>query len=216
VRGKNPHLDKQDALLLAGFMNGARGRRATVMSARVPPESSPVVIRGAHLRDLAGMARVHVDVWKTTYRGIVPDAHLDSLCYESDIAHGFGRWLNQPPPGEAHFVALTPPEDIVGFAIGGPNRDSDPDFTGELRAIYVLKSSQGRGIGSTLVSAVARHLLSIGLDSMLVWVLEQNPYRRFYEKLGGVDVRRRIVPVAGTPLPEIGYGWKDIRRLAGT
>ncbi|HLY77497.1 MAG TPA: GNAT family N-acetyltransferase [Thermoplasmata archaeon] len=156
-----------------------------------------------------------MDAWKTTYRGIVPDAHLDGLTYENDIAHGFGRWLMDPPPGEAHFVALTAPGEIVGFAVGGPNRDPDPDFTGELGAIYVLRSSQGYGIGTSLVGVVAPHLLSIALDSMLVWVLEQNPYRRFYEKLGGIDVRRRAAPVAGATLPEIGYGWRDLRRLAG-
>lgn len=49
---------------------------------------------------------------------------------------------------------------------------------------------------------------------MIVWVLEANPYRRFYEKLGGVSVRRRVVPVAGVPLPEVGYGWKGITQLA--
>ena len=61
---------------------------------------------------------------------------------------------------------------------------------------------------------VTRHLVQLGITSMIVWVLEANPYRRFYEKLGGIAAKRRVVPVAGTPLPEVGYGWKDIRELA--
>jgi len=31
----------------------------------------------------------------------------------------------------------------VGFAVAGPNRGADPEFTGELAAIYVLKAYQG-------------------------------------------------------------------------
>jgi GNAT superfamily N-acetyltransferase len=160
------------------------------------------------------MARVHVDAWKTTYRGIVPDAHLDGLTCESDIARGFGRWLKDPPEGSAHLVATSASGEIVGFAVCGPNREADPDFSGELGAIYILKAHQGRGVGRALVREVARHLVGIGLTTMIVWVLEQNPYRRFYEKQGGTATRRRVVPVAGVPLPEVGYGWKDIRPLA--
>jgi hypothetical protein len=46
---------------------------------------------------------------------------------------------------------------------------------------------------------------------MIVWVLAQNPYRRFYEHSGGVVMRRRTEPHLGTHLPEFGYGWKDVR-----
>jgi GNAT superfamily N-acetyltransferase len=161
------------------------------------------------------MARVHVETWQTTYRGMVPDERLDRLTIESDIAGGFGSWLKEPPPGVAQFVAATPAGEVVAFALGCPNRESDPDYTGELGAIYVLKSHQGRGIGTALVGEVARFLVSTEHTSMIVWVLERNPYRRFYEHLGGTFVRKRIHSsriVAG-PVPEVSYGWKDLRPL---
>ena len=183
------------------------------MSAGNEPPAPTVHIRPANPDDLTGMARVHVDTWKTTYRGIVPDRYLDELTYESDIARGFGRWLKEPTPQWTYLVAGDPANHVLGFAVGGPNRGSDPEFQGELGAIYVLKESQRRGVGRVLVREVARHLVEMGTSSMIVWVLEANPYRRFYEKLGGVSVRRRVVPVAGVPLPEVGYGWKDITQL---
>jgi GNAT superfamily N-acetyltransferase len=157
--------------------------------------------------------RVHVDAWKTTYRGIVPDAHLDGLTVESDIAHGFGRWLTEPREGWVYLVATTASGEIVEFAVGGPTRGEEPEYAGELGAIYVLKGYQGGGVGSSLVREIARHLQSIGLSSMLVWVLEQNPYRRFYEKLGAAPARHRVAKVAGASTSEIGYGWEDIRLL---
>jgi GNAT superfamily N-acetyltransferase len=181
-----------------------------------PVPTGPVFVRRAVPDDLTGMARVHVETWKTTYRGIVPDERLDRLTVESDIAGGFGRWLREPPAGVAIFVALTRADKIVGFALACPPREPEPDFSGELGAIYVRKAHQGRGVGTALVRDAARHLLHLGRTSMIVWVLEQNPYRRFYERLGGVVVRKRMRDsrLAGVPLPEVSYGWKDIRRLA--
>ena len=37
--------------------------------------------REARPEDLPDMARIRVDTWKAAYRGIVPDAYLDSLTY---------------------------------------------------------------------------------------------------------------------------------------
>jgi GNAT superfamily N-acetyltransferase len=162
------------------------------------------------------MARVHVETWKTTYRGLVPDNRLDALTVDSDIAGGFGSHLQHPPPGEAQFVALMPPGEVVGFAMGGPAREPEPDYTGELGAIYVLRSHQRRGVGSALVGEVARHLVRTGHTGMMVWVMEQSPYRRFYEHLGGTVHRRVEHPsrIAGGPVPTVSYVWVDIGPLA--
>lgn len=164
------------------------------------------------------MARVHVETWKATYRGMVLDARLDRLTVDSDIAGGFGSYLAHPPPGVAQFVAVTPEEDVVGFAMGCPNREPALalEYSGELGSIYVLPSYQGRGVGSALVGEVVRHLLHTGHTSMIVWVLEQNPYRRFYERLGGTVGRTRLREsrTAGGPVPEVSYVWNDLRPLA--
>jgi GNAT superfamily N-acetyltransferase len=179
--------------------------------------SRSVTIRPAVLEDLPAMARVHVDGWKTAYRGIVPDELLDRLTVESDLASGFGSGVKRRRPGGEVFVSVTPGGEIVGYALSGPNRVADGDFDGELDAIYVLRSSQGQGIGTGLVRETARYLLRAGHTSMIVWVLEQNVYRRFYERLGGSLVGKRVGEphrLGGGPLTEISYGWKDIRPLA--
>ncbi len=48
---------------------------------------------------------------------------------------------------------------------------------------------------------------------MLVWVLEQNPARGFYEHLGGVDLRAKPIQIGGKDLVEVAYGWRDLRTL---
>lgn len=48
---------------------------------------------------------------------------------------------------------------------------------------------------------------------MLVWVLAENPFRRFYEALGGQYVRTEQFELGGAMLDEVAYGWRDIRTL---
>ncbi len=45
---------------------------------------------------------------------------------------------------------------------------------------------------------------------MLIWVLADNPSRRFYERLGGQLVREAEVELGGQRLRELAYGWKNL------
>jgi GNAT superfamily N-acetyltransferase len=150
---------------------------------------------------------------------MVPDEFLDGLTVEGDIASGFGSGLEERRAGAEQFVALTSAAGIAAYALACSNQEPAPDFTGELEATYVLHPHLGRGVGTLLVREVARYRVSTGRTSMIVCLLEQNPYRRFYELLGGTLAGRRVGEphrLGGRPLPEVAYGWKDIRRLANS
>ena len=171
-------------------------------------------IRLGQLDDADGLARVHVDAWRAAYKGIVPDAHLASLSYEQRAE----RWRNNitapATSGTFLYVAVHDAGHIIGFAGGGPDRDGDPNYLGELYALYVHPDYFRRGIGTQLAQTVARRLVQDGMSSMLVWVLERNPARRFYESLGGKYLRDKTVTIGGAELIEVAYGWPDIRALA--
>lgn len=166
-------------------------------------------IRKAVLADVNGIAKVHVDGWKTTYRGIVPDEYMNKLTYEKRAQ----LWDRVIPTGNV-FVAEDETGQIMGFADGGKERTGDyPEYTGELYAIYIFKGEQGKGIGKRLLMAVTEELVKQGIHSMLVWVLKDNPSCRFYEKLGGKLVDSTAVDFSGTLLDEIAYGWNDLSLL---
>jgi GNAT superfamily N-acetyltransferase len=168
-------------------------------------------IRAAAIADAPAIARVHVDSWRTTYKGIVPNDHLANLSYEERESMWRGVIENEAAPQRV-FIA----EDnggVIGFAACGPERTHNPTYTGELYAIYLFQQHQRRGIGRELTRAVADYLLEQGHSGMLVWVLEQNPSRRFYEALGGEEVERKTIPIGGVNLSEVAYGWRDIYRL---
>lgn len=164
-------------------------------------------IRKAVTGDARGIAEVHVDSWLSTYRSIVPDDYLDSLTYEGR-EQSWKRGLLQ----DGIFVAEDTNGKIIGFATGGKERSGDyPDVEGELYAIYLLKDLQTKGTGRALTAAVATDLLEKGIRSMLVWVLADNPSRRFYERMGGKLLDEKTIEIAGEDLLEVAYMWEDIR-----
>jgi GNAT superfamily N-acetyltransferase len=170
-------------------------------------------VRLAQEADAAGIARVHVDTWRSAYAGLLPDKLLASLSYER--RENYWRSLladaNRP---EFVYVAENEDGQIVGFVSGGPERSGDALYKGELYAIYVLAEHQGRGTGRQLVRANCQRLIEQGLTSMLLWVLDTNPWRAFYDALGGKPVREKQETIGDATLTEVGYGWENIRPLA--
>ncbi len=170
-------------------------------------------IRRALPSDAPGIARVHVQSWRSTYVEIVPDDYLASLdCTERE------RIWRRLIADEAQvtYVAEHRRDGIVGFVGGGPAREDDMACTGELYAIYLLEQHQRRGIGRRLVRELCAWLLSQDLTSMYTWVLEENPYRRFYESLGGIELRRQTITIGGQDVVEVANGWDDITPLVST
>lgn len=171
-----------------------------------------MVIREAKPTDATPIARVVVDTWRTTYAGIVPQDYLDGLTYEQRA----GVWQARLSPAgtlwPGWFVYVVEDDDrnVIGFAGGGPQHGEVRPFSGELGFIYLFKSHQRQGIGRQLMATVALRLRQQGHNSMLVWVLAANPYRSFYEALGGRPVAERNVNIGGADLPEVAYGWQNL------
>jgi len=174
---------------------------------------STAIIRPAGLKDAEGIAYVHVTGWQETYRGLMPDAVLNNLSVERRTQEWRGILKAEANTYHPTVVAQVD-NQIVGFANSGREREGDLQFKGELFAIYVLKRFQGQGVGRGLVRAAAKELLAIDLSSMLVWVLSDNPYQKFYERLGGIYVREKPLQIGDVLLLEKAYGWTDIHPLA--
>jgi GNAT superfamily N-acetyltransferase len=169
-------------------------------------------IRTAKMNDAAAIAKVHVDSWRTTYKGIVPDEFLASLSYEQR-EQLWRRVLTDPSGPSVVSVAEDEYGKIVGFASGGPECTGDPIYTGELYAIYLLAQHQGKGIGRQLAITLVNRLRQEGMTALLLWVLAENHSRKFYERLGGRPISEKTVIIGGVPLIEVAYCWRDIRMI---
>lgn len=165
-------------------------------------------IRPATPLDAPGIARVHVDSWRTTYAGIVPQDYLDSLTHERREQY-WQKALGNPNNRSFVYVAQSSAGEIVGFACAGPAQPDNEAYMGELYAIYILKDRQGKGIGRSLFNAVVERLAQTGVNSMLLWVLAGNPVCGFYEAMGGRKVDEKQVQMGGATLTELAYAWDD-------
>lgn len=168
-----------------------------------------MIVREAGVEDAGAIARVHVDSWRTTYRGIVPDELLDNLSYEQRESSWCSILRDAANQGQFVYVAEEESGQIVGFAAGGIERTGDRVYQGELYAIYLLETHQGKGIGRRLALSVAQRLAQLNIHSLLVWVLADNPACRFYEALGGKNLYEKQIELGKVMLDEIAYGWTD-------
>jgi len=168
-----------------------------------------MLIRPARIEDAPAIAKVHVESWRTTYAGIIPDDVLAGL--RTDQREQMWRdFLSRGHPTAFLLVAENDDGEVVGFANAGPERENDPLYKAELYAIYLLHSSQKQGIGRALFDVVIENLQALNFTSMLVCVLAENQARQFYERMGGQYLREKPITIGGMELVEVAYGWDSI------
>ncbi len=175
--------------------------------------TGPVLVRPALPADAPGIAQVRVDSWRTTYRGMIPDAYLDAMKVEASTAL-WQRVLDAAPNGTSVFVAADD-AGVCGFAAGLMLAERKFELDAELSAIYLRPDRQRAGIGRRLVAAVLGAQRGYGATGLLTWVIAANRgARTFYERLGGEIVAEQPFQWDGMNLVEAGYGWRDLDILA--
>lgn len=157
---------------------------------------------------------MHVESWRTTYRGLVANDVLDNLSVERRAAYWASSLNDQETTTRTFIAEDTDTGEIVGFASAGPERDGHETYRSELYAIYLLEEAQGMGLGKLLTAAVVDALLDAGYESMMVWVLADNPARQFYRAIGGAEITSKRIQIGPDDLEEIALGWDDLAVLA--
>lgn len=167
-----------------------------------------ISIRLATPNDAVAIAHVHVESWRTTYAGIVPEEYLAGLD-ESLRVKLWQEWLG----GGAVILVAERKAAIVGFVHAGKIRESIETADAEIYSLYLLREAQGRGIGRCLLHEVALVLEEQGFKSLGLWVLERNRSRGFYENCGGRLAASKVIEIGGARLMEVAYWWPDLALL---
>ncbi|MCL6603662.1 MAG: GNAT family N-acetyltransferase [Paenibacillus sp.] len=161
-------------------------------------------VRLASVNDIEGIARVHVDSWKSTYHGILPDTVLANISIETRI-NNWKLILNNLHQDEVIYIIEDDSGNIVGFVHGGKCREMEYDF--ELYALYLLKTAQGNGYGKLLFNKIVQTLQQRNYQSLMLWVLEENPSIYFYKRLGGQYITKKEIKIGEVKFTEIALGW---------
>jgi ribosomal protein S18 acetylase RimI-like enzyme len=165
-------------------------------------------IRDAVEADVEGIAKVHVQGWRESYKNFLTPEALAGLSVEERMQMWRGAFTH-PNPQARLLVAEDEGGEILGFARGGPIRGKGADLLGaeaEIFAIYLLDKAKRQGIGRKLMAGIFEHLAAHGFRSVGLWVLKDNlPARRFYEALGGTAGPEQSFDLRGQMVTEVAY-----------
>lgn len=172
-------------------------------------------LRLARRADSGGIARVYIDSWRETYAGILP---VDTLVAMSHMrqTQNWDATIARQNPRNPVLVVVDEKENVYGFANGGPNMDNELPFEAELYTLYVAPGFTGQGIGSCLLKRCFNIFSRVGYRGAIIWALEGNPSRFFYESQGGSLVAERPNRAFGSQMREVGYGWPSLTPAMGT
>jgi ribosomal protein S18 acetylase RimI-like enzyme len=165
-----------------------------------------MTIRAATPADAEAIARVHVQAWHESYRGLLPDR----IIAEKSIERRTALWRSAlADPARAPILrVIEDAGEVVGFGSAGRARSAALGAAGEIAAIYLLDRVKRRGFGRALFGELRNTLEAAGYADTGLWVLTGNtPARRFYEALGGRAGATRSERDADHVLDEIAYRW---------
>ncbi len=175
-----------------------------------------LAVRPARAEEAEAIARVHVETWRSTYAGLVPDHYLLGMSVQGQ-SFQWRKLLRRIAGGErqAVLVAVTPEGEVIGFGSAGPGRaagrDRQPPASGEIYTLYVQSDWQGQGAGRALLQGLLAALAAAGHETGYLWVLAENNARFFYERVGGRRVAEQVERFAGSDLLEIAYRWDGLQ-----
>ena len=168
-----------------------------------------ITVRKTTLDDVRETTKVHIATWQSAYKGIIPQGFLDKM--SDDYEMRVERWAKTLSEGHAEYSLVAEVDGrIVGILHGGNSRHSEYPHDKEVYAIYVLDEYQGRGVGKKLIQTIAKTFVEEESKGMVIWVLEENKSKKFYEAIGGKHIGNKTIEIAGKKLDERGYGWMPL------
>lgn len=141
---------------------------------------SGIRVRSASEQDVPQLARVHVESWRETYRGLMPDGVLDDSGFIDRRERFWTAALSDPRYSENRIAVADRDVALVGVAMAGPVLDEDANWSSQLYVLYSYASVHGLGAGAALLDAVIGPTATAAL-----WVADPNPRAQaFYVKHG--------------------------------
>jgi steroid delta-isomerase-like uncharacterized protein len=166
-------------------------------------------IRRATTADVAAIAKLHAESWRSAYRGSLSDEYLDGKVF----ADRGSAWQEKLSSRDSDSILL-----LVAFHDGQPVGfvcailDEDEEWGALLDNLHVLPAWKGKGLGRKLMAEAARWVARERPRSPLhLWVLSENEEARaFYQRLSGRPLDRKLWRAPdGSELYLVRYVWND-------
>jgi GNAT superfamily N-acetyltransferase len=167
-------------------------------------------VRAAHQTDARAIAQVQVDSYLDAYKTLLPEAYLANFTYEEQERDWLDWGTTHP---EDILLVAEDADGIIGYSLSRMVTD-EPGW-GEVAALHISPRHKRSGAGKALFIESAYRLEQKRCRSLLIWTLEGNPSRGFYEHLGGTlsGLREWVIEELDFNKKEVCYRWVDISRI---
>lgn len=163
-------------------------------------------LRPGTLDDAAAIARVKIVGWRSTYSEWIETELLEEMLEPGRVQ----AWIERQLAAPSTICVLAAADEVLGFGIV-----TQAEGEAELDSLHVLPRWRGRGLGRSLVTALAQRLSESGRSTMRVTVVKENDRARgFYERLGARYEDLWPAPWAAQhAIEEAVYRWTDLGEL---
>jgi GNAT superfamily N-acetyltransferase len=141
--------------------------------------------RIATFQDYHSIAKLHIDSWKNSYRGILSDDYLDNRVEAERMNYWHDRMKN--PKVNQVILLCEETGSLLGFV--GFYVDDDEVLGTYIDNLHVQKELKGQGIGKLILQEVVKWIKqNAQYQKMYLWVYEANHSARvFYQKVGAIN-----------------------------
>jgi len=174
-----------------------------------------LTIRDARASDAAELARLHVAVWRETYRELAPAEAFAAL----DEARRLAFWQDKfaHPAGRQCVLLAEINGQLAGFALASESGNPQFGAMAEIKLLYVDRQFARQGIGRCLLTEIAQRLKKHGFTGAGLGVVVGNtPAIHFYTALGGKEAGRYTDSGPLWLSENMIYAWEEIDRLLPT
>lgn len=174
--------------------------------------TASVSLTPATSSDVAAIATLHAQSWRSAYRGLLTDEYLDDQVLADRTAF-WSKRCSAPMPERRLVLKALDESALLGFVC--VLLDEEPAWGARLDNLHVSPGLKGTGIGYALFQAAREWTAHMMPDvPMHLWCVERNLVaRRFYDRQGGQVVENAVRPIAqGLCLPELRYLWPPLAK----
>lgn len=131
--------------------------------------------------DAESAAKIHIETWRDTYPGLLPQRMIDSMTLERNIP----MWKEIIEKDSYHNFGAFSGNELLGMGTAGKPR-LDLGFDAEIWSMNVPKRNQGIGAGKRIFEVLLQELRLGGAKKIYLTCVDKNfNALAFYQHMGG-------------------------------
>ncbi|MBM6582359.1 GNAT family N-acetyltransferase [Microvirga sp. BT689] len=173
-----------------------------------------LLIHSGAISNSAAIGRILAEGWRQAYSGFMPKDELGPRVDPDHRAREVGTWLSSDFNTDTELLLVADQAgEVIGFLAACLGDRNDVGAAGQVTLLYVSPERQGQGIGRQLLLEAVEWFKLRAPGPISIGAFEQNPFRSFYDAIGGVPAKTVRSRVDAFEWPVVVYLWPSPEAL---